>query len=61
MKLMILSHKISLRQKCPYSGFSCFVFARIWAEYGDTPYLSVFSPNARKYGPEKLRMLTLFT
>ena len=26
----------------------------------DTPYLSVFSPNARKYGPEKLRIRTLF-
>ena len=27
----------------------------------DTPYLSVFSPNAGKYGPEKLRIRTLFT
>ena len=27
----------------------------------DTPYLSVFSPNAGKYGPEKLRIWTLFT
>ena len=26
----------------------------------DTPYLSVFSPNARKCGPEKLRIRTLF-
>ena len=26
----------------------------------DTPYLSVFSPNAGKYGPEKLRIRTLF-
>ena len=26
-----------------------------------TPYLSVFSPNARKYGPEKLQIQTLFT
>ena len=26
----------------------------------ETPYLSVFSPNAGKYGPEKLRMRTLF-
>ena len=24
--------------------------------WGDTPYLSVFSPNAGKYKPEKLRM-----
>ena len=27
----------------------------------DNPYLSVFSPNAEKYGPEKLRTRTLFT
>ena len=27
----------------------------------DTPYLTVFSPNAGKYGPEKLRIRTLFT
>ena len=27
----------------------------------DTEYLSVFSPNAGKYGPEKLRIGTLFT
>ena len=26
-----------------------------------TPYLSVFSPNAGKYGPEKLRIWTFFT
>ena len=27
----------------------------------DTPYLSVFSPNVGKYGPEKLQIRTLFT
>ena len=27
----------------------------------DTPYLSIFSPNVEKYGPEKLRIRTLFT
>ena len=27
----------------------------------NTEYLSVFNPNARKYGPEKLRIRTLFT
>ena len=27
----------------------------------DTPYLSVFSPDAGKYGPQKLRIQTLFT
>ena len=29
--------------------------------YGDTEYLSVFNPNAGKYGPEKLQIRTLFT
>ena len=27
----------------------------------DTPYLSIFSTNAGKYGPGKLRIRTLFT
>ena len=38
---------MSLHEKCPYSEF--------------TQYLSVFSPNAEKYGPKKLRIWTLFT
>ena len=33
-----------LRKKCPYSKF----------------FWSVFSPNAQKYGPENLRIWTLF-
>ena len=33
--------------KCPYSEYFWSVFSRI---------LSVFSPNAGKYGPEKLRV-----
>ena len=35
----------TLREKCPYSEF----------------FWSVFSPNAGKYGPEKLRKRPLFT
>ena len=33
------------------------------ARYGvfSSPYFPVFSPNAGKYGPEKLRIWTLFT
>ena len=27
----------------------------------DTPYVSVFSPNAGRYGPEKLQIRTLIT
>ena len=79
------SHRKAMREKCPYSEFFCFVFSRIWTEYGEilriqsecgkilrispysvqmrenTPYLSVFSPNKGKYGPEKLWIRTLFT
>ena len=28
---------------------------------GDTPYPSVFSPNAAKYGPELLQRRTIYT
>ena len=45
----------ALREKYPYSEFFWFVFSRIWTEY--TEYLS---QNAKKYGPEKLRIRTLF-
>ena len=38
----------SLREKCPYLGFSWSVFSRIWL-------------NAGKCGPEKFRIRTLFT
>ena len=48
---------LSLLEKCAFSEFFWSVFSRIrW----DAPYLSVFNPNAGKYGPEKLRMRTLF-
>ena len=51
-----------LCEKCPYSEF---FLVRIFA-YSDcirscAPYLSVFSLNAGKFGPEKLRIRTLFT
>ena len=42
---------LSLREKCPYSESFWSAFSRIGTEYGerrDTPYLSVFSPNAGK-------------
>ena len=48
-----LSFCSSLRKKCPYSELFWSVFFR--------KYLSVFSPNAGKYGSEQLRVLTLFT
>ena len=40
-------------------GLHCVKSARIWSFSG--PYFPVFSPNAGKYGPEKLRIGTLFT
>ena len=49
----------TLREKCPYSDFFWSIFSRIWTFF--TLYLSVCSPNAGKYGPEKLRIRPLFT
>ena len=50
--------QIVLREKYPYSEFFWSVFPRIQTEYGEIH--SVFSPNAGKYGPGKLQILTLF-
>ena len=61
---------LSLREKYPYLELFLSAFSHIWTEYGeilcisshsDTLYLSVFSPNAGKCGPENLRIRTLFT
>ena len=49
----------TLREKCPYSDFFWSIFSRIWTFF--ILYLSVCSPNAGKYGPEKLRIRPLFT
>ena len=46
--------KITLREKCPNTEFLLVLFL-------NTEFLYVFSPNAGKYGPEKLRIWTLFT
>ena len=51
-----LMKKHYFREKCPYSEFFWSVFIHIRTDYRD-----VFSPNAGKYGPEKLRIRTLFT
>ena len=55
------SQQTTLREKCPYLKFFWSVFSRIRTEYGEIRSISVFSPNAGKYGPEKLRIWTLFT
>ena len=50
-----------MREKCPNTEFFFWsVFSSIWTEYRDTPYLSVFSPNAGKYRPEKTPYLDTF-
>ena len=48
-KLFYFSKKLIMREKCPY-----FLAFGLNTE-------SAFSPNAGKYGPEKLLIRTLFT
>ena len=50
---MAVQYTPSLRKKCRCSQFSC-----ICIEYGEILHIS--SPNARKCGPEKLRIWTFF-
>ena len=51
-----------LREKCPNTKFFLVrIFPHLDCIRRDTPYLPVFSLNARKYGSEKLRLRTLFT
>ena len=45
---------LKLREKCPNTEFFWSVFSHIWTVYG-------VSPNVGKYGPEKLRIWTIFT
>ena len=51
-----LTQSSPLREKCPYSELFWSPFSRIRTEYREilciSPYLSVFSPNAGKCGPE---------
>ena len=44
-----------------FSGPHFPAFGLNTERYSVSPYLSVFSPNAEKYGSEKLRIRTLFT
>ena len=51
----------SLCEKCPNTEFFLVRISRIRTEnLKDTEYLSVFSPNKRKYGPEKTRYFDTF-
>ena len=57
-----ISFTLSLREKSPNTEFFLFRICLYpdWIRR-DTPYLSVFSPNTGKYGPEKSRIWTFFT
>ena len=56
MAFLILETVVrDLSEKCPYQEYFWSLFSSIRTEY-----LSVFCPNARKYGPEKFRIRTLF-
>ena len=46
----------SLREKCPYSEFFLVrIFPHSDWIWRDTEYLTVFSPNEGKYGPERFK------
>ena len=49
-----------MREKCLVRGFIWSVFSRIPTEYGEMRSISVFSPNAGKYGPEKTKYSDTF-
>ena len=52
---------VPLREKCPNTElFLVRIFSRLDWIRRDTPYLSVFSPNAGKYGPEITPYLDTF-
>ena len=57
----LLNEEGALGEKCPNTEF---FLVRIFPHSDwigrDTPYLSVFSPNAGKYGPEKTLYLETF-
>ena len=45
---------LALREKCPYLEFFDPYFPAFGLKRRGTSYLSVFSSNSRKYGPQKL-------
>ena len=46
--------KIALREKCPNTEFLLVrIFLHLDWILRFTPYISLFSPNTEKYGPEK--------
>ena len=56
-----LNTRNTLREKCPNAEFFLNrIFPHLDLIRRGTPYLSVFSPNAGKYGPEKTPYLDTF-
>ena len=49
---------VTLREKCPNTEFSWYVFSCIWTEYGDLLHIS--SRNSGNYKPEKTSYLDTF-
>ena len=54
-------YNISLSEVSVFKAFLVRIFPHLDWIRRDTLYLSAFSPNAGKYGPQKLRIQTLFT
>ena len=60
--MKIFLEKLSLREKCLNTEYFLFrIFPHSDCIQRDLKYLSVFSPKAGKYGPEKTPYLTFFT
>ena len=55
-----LSFRVALRKKCLYSELFWSIFSRIRTRYG-YPQSKYGQEKLRNYGPEKLRIWTLFT
>ena len=52
--MFLVGHRKRMREKCPNTEFFLVcIFPHLDWIRRDTPYLSVFSPNAGKYVPEK--------
>ena len=57
----MVNSRSSLHKKCPYLEFLWSVLFRVRTEYGELRSISLYSVQmCRKYGPEKLRIHTLF-
>ena len=61
VKVSFLLFKVALCEKCPNKGFApVCIFPHLDWMQRDTEYLSIFTPNAGKYIPEKTAYLDTF-